>query len=81
MICVCVFITLAAVKQQRRAGRQGYAFICVRDKEVSKRTEKKGDVIKFVHSSNLFDVMDEEKGLRMQHIFLGIEMVIGTILW
>lgn len=59
---------------------EGYEFICVGDKEVSKRTEGKGDVIKFVHSRNLFDVMDEEKGLRMKHIFLGIEVVIGTIL-
>lgn len=39
---------------------EGYAFICVRDKEVAMRTENKVDVIEFVYSSNLLDIMDED---------------------
>lgn len=38
---------------------------------MAKRTGKKIDVIEFVHSSNLLDIMDEEKKTQEAPCFLG----------
>ena len=86
ILCMRVYYSGCCVENDlERSGKggqgdTGLSFICVRDKEVAMSTKKKVGVIEFVHSSNLLVIMDEEKGLKKHHIFLGTKVVISTIL-